>query len=50
MIELNLRLINGLMVGIEHVSGDIIDDDVVWAISFDLLVIRVVIIKWKTAE
>ena len=44
------ELINGITVGAEHISGDIDDDEMDWALVFSVFVLRFVIIKYRTEE
>ena len=44
---LMLELVNGLKVGIEHVTAEAEEDEYHWAIVLDLLVLRFVFMKVK---
>lgn len=50
MTEINLGLINGLMFGIEFPPVNEIDEDLTFAVAIDLAIVRVMILRWKTAE
>jgi len=50
MLGLALELINGITLGAEHISGDIDDDEMAWAIVFSLFVFRIIIIKYHPDE
>ena len=48
MIEVNTSLINGCMVGIEHIGS--LSEDMDWAIGIDLLFVRIVLVKWNRED
>jgi hypothetical protein len=50
MIEISLDFITGLMFGIEFPDVSEIDEDITWAMAIDLLVVRVMVVRWKEAQ
>lgn len=46
MITADLSFINGLKLGVEHLSNDE-DPDLHWMILIELLIIRISILNWK---
>lgn len=51
-MDITVDLINGLTLGVEHLSGDAEDEDdmIEWAIAFHFFVIRVCLVKLKPEE
>jgi len=47
MTQVSVELINGLKLGVEHISADDFDDEVEWMIAIDLLIIRIAILRYK---
>lgn len=42
--------ITGMMVGIEFPSVKEIDEDLLFCMALDLLIVRVVVMKWASAQ
>lgn len=44
------ELINGVKIGIEHIDGDGIADDMEWMIAIDVLIFRIGILKYEIED
>lgn len=47
MTEFSVSFINGLMLGIEHVNGQELDDDLKFIVVVDFFVLRFTLSRWK---
>jgi hypothetical protein len=48
-LEFEVSLITGLMFGIEFPAPEELDEDLAFAMALDLGIVRIVMLKWKTA-
>jgi len=47
MTQVSVELINGLKLGVEHISADDFDDGVEWMIAIDIFIFRIAILRYK---
>jgi len=47
MTQISVELINGLKLGVEHINGEGIDDEVEWMIAIDIFIFRIAILRYK---
>jgi len=47
MFDISFEFINGLKLGVEHISADDFDDEVEWMIAIDLFIFRIAILRYK---
>lgn len=45
-MTISIELINGLKLGVEHISADDFDDEVEWMIAIDLFIFRIAILRY----
>jgi hypothetical protein len=47
VFEFSASWISGMVLGLEHHAGENIDEQVEWAITLDLFIIRLALVCWK---